>query len=147
MPKFGDHSIKSMVGTHPLLQKLWNDLIQFVDFTVINGLRSQRQEEIYIAQGLSKTNNSKHLLQADGYGHANDVAPYPPAWDDDSKVVLSQWEIDQIHFAGLVKGFALAKGIRIRTGVDWNGDNRKIGAGFKDYDHFELAAVQDLHGS
>lgn len=147
MPKFSDHSRKSMLGVHPALVQLWNDLIKVVDFTVLNGLRSEKQQELNVANGLSKTMHSKHLIQADGFGHANDVAPYPQDWNDDTDPKMSQWEVDQVYFAGIVKGFALAKGINIRTGADWNGDGRKIGQGFRDLDHFEYSAVQDLHGS
>lgn len=46
------------------------------DFSVFEGLRSaERQDELFAA-GKSKTHDSLHEKQADGYSHAVDLVPY-----------------------------------------------------------------------
>jgi len=46
------------------------------DFTVFEGVRTVEKQREYVKKGVSKTMNSKHLKQADGYGHAVDLVPY-----------------------------------------------------------------------
>ena len=146
MPTFSILSEQHMKGCHPDLQRLWQEIIKHVDCSILNGGRTVEQQKENIRQGLSKTMNSMHLLQSDGYFHANDVAPWPQKWNDPTPADMTQWEVDQVYFAGFVKGVAVMMGIDIRTGADWNGDGRNIGQGFRDLDHFELP-VQELHGS
>ena len=59
----------------------------YTDFTIIEGLRSKRQQLINIKRGVSKTKNSLHLL-----GLAIDIAPYHKGeiiWDDSN----DRWDI------------------------------------------------------
>ena len=56
------------------------------DFTVYEGLRSIEQQRKNMARGVSKTMDSMHLKQSDGYGHAVDLVPWiqgHPVWDWD----------------------------------------------------------------
>jgi peptidoglycan LD-endopeptidase CwlK len=51
---------------------------------VIDGLRTQEQQNEYVRTGASKTMNSMHLRQRDGYGHAVDLVPCvygKPRWE------------------------------------------------------------------
>lgn len=54
------------------------------DFTVYEGLRSLAQQQINVRKGVSQTLDSKHIRQADGFGHAVDLVPWidgHPVWD------------------------------------------------------------------
>jgi peptidoglycan L-alanyl-D-glutamate endopeptidase CwlK len=58
-----------------------------------------------------------------------DVVPYPVDWSDLSRFY---------HFAGFVNATAIALGIAVRWGGDWNGDMRFREEKFKDLPHWEL---------
>lgn len=74
----GKRSLEELVGVHPHLVDVVQRAIKItpVDFAVHDGLRSMDQQREYVRTGVSKTLNSKHLRQADGYGHAVDLVPY-----------------------------------------------------------------------
>ncbi|SMF70489.1 endolysin [Allosphingosinicella indica] len=46
------------------------------DFSVHDGLRTEAEQRALMKSGASKTMNSKHLPQADGFGHAVDLVPF-----------------------------------------------------------------------
>lgn len=82
----GEHSLAKLNGVHPKLvmvvKNAINNTVQ--DFAVVDGLRTIEQQRTLVAKGASKTMNSKHLKQADGYGHAVDLVPYingAPRWE------------------------------------------------------------------
>lgn len=113
--------------------------IEFCDFSVLNGLRTVEQQQKNVAAGLSQTMNSRHLPDANGVGHAVDAAPYPQRWDAPAiQPPLSKYEVDMIHFAGIVRGIAFMMGVPIRYGGDWDRDYQDIAKGFRDLDHFEI---------
>jgi peptidoglycan L-alanyl-D-glutamate endopeptidase CwlK len=49
--------------------------LSWFDFVVINGRRSIEEQQYYFDAGVSKTMNSKHLVQTDGFAHAVDIIP------------------------------------------------------------------------
>ena len=65
---------------------------------------------------------------------AVDVVPYPIDWKDRARFY---------HFVGFVRGIASQKGIKIRTGADWDGDHLFNDQTFHDLPHFELLEVED----
>ena len=70
-----------------------------------------------------------HGIQADGYGHAVDLAPYPIDWNDHRR------------FDGLANVmFAAAKelGVTLRWGGNWDMDAAIHERGESDSPHFEL---------
>lgn len=83
MSKLSNKSIKKLKGVHPNLVKIVERAIEITkaDFCVTYGIRTLEEQKKLMAQGKSKTLNSKHLVQSDGYGHAVDLAPYPVKWD------------------------------------------------------------------
>ena len=83
MAKFSKKSKEKMKGVHPDLVKVLELAITYTkqDFSIIEGVRTKQQQTIYVQTGKSQTMNSKHLVQADGYGHAIDVVPYPVSWE------------------------------------------------------------------
>lgn len=82
----GSRSRAALESVHP-------DLIRTVhlaittseqDFAVTCGCRTLAQQKICVANGTSWTLNSKHRVQADGYGHAVDLVPFVDgqlSWD------------------------------------------------------------------
>ena len=132
MPKFSKKSRDKLATCHPLLQEVFSKVIEHVDCTIIEGVRSIETQEEYVRSGKSKTMNSKHLKQSDGWSHAVDCIAYPIRWDD--------WKRNYL-FAGYVKGVAAALGISLRIGADWNGNFRVDDQSFHDLPHFELLST------
>src|SRR5437899_12949534 len=73
---------------------------------------------------------------------AVDVAPYPVVWPNPPG---GSWSVGDLHalgrfyyFAGVVKTRALALGIPLRWGGDWDGDNDVFDQTFDDLVHFEI---------
>ncbi|CDO34033.1 M15 family metallopeptidase [Novosphingobium sp. KN65.2] len=82
----GQRSLARLEGVHPLLVSVVHRAIAITaqDFTVQEGLRSIDTQRLYVRRGVSKTMNSKHLKQSDGFGHAVDLVPWlngQPRWE------------------------------------------------------------------
>lgn len=73
MYKFSKRSSRNLKGVHPDLVAVVTLALKLskVDFTVIEGLRTQKKQKILYESGASKTMNSRHLT-----GHAVDLAPF-----------------------------------------------------------------------
>lgn len=138
MSDFTERSKANLTGVHPTLVKLLTEITQFFDCSIIGGTRTIEEQKIDVAKGLSKTMNSMHIVQADGYGHAVDAAPTPQQWDNSPPSHLSKYEVECIAFLFYVKGYAKAQGIDVRIGADWNGNNLWQDNTFNDFDHIEL---------
>jgi peptidoglycan L-alanyl-D-glutamate endopeptidase CwlK len=76
--KLGTASLAELSGVHPDVVRVVKRAIELTaqDFTVFDGARTLAEQKRYKAEGRSKTLNSRHLVQADGFGHAVDL----PAW-------------------------------------------------------------------
>jgi peptidoglycan L-alanyl-D-glutamate endopeptidase CwlK len=74
----GQTSRSRLAGVHPDLVAAVERAIALTtqDFTVMQGLRSMEAQKRCVAGGVSRTLNSKHLVQADGFGHAVDLVPW-----------------------------------------------------------------------
>lgn len=129
MARFSERSLKALEGVHPKLVDVLLEVIQYYDFTVLEGLRSAQTQAEYFALGKSKTLNSKHLRQSDGYSHAVDIVPYPIDWNDYQRFAF---------LAGLIIATGKSKGVDITWGHDWDGDGDLQEHRFKDSPHFEL---------
>jgi peptidoglycan L-alanyl-D-glutamate endopeptidase CwlK len=82
----GAASRRELVGVHPRLVAVVERAITLTtqDFTVHDGLRTEAEQRQLVARGASRTMNSKHRRQADGYGHAVDLVPWingRPRWE------------------------------------------------------------------
>lgn len=142
MPQYSAQS-KSYLDNpkmHPDLRTLFYEVIKKRDCKILDStIRTVEMQKEYVAKGLSKTMQSNHLPQADGFIHAVDAQCYPINFND---------EKSQIYFAGYVMAVAdrlYAEGKmthKLRYGGDWDG-NTKITDGkpndsFSDLQHFEL---------
>lgn len=74
----GPKSQKELLGVHPYLVAVVHRCFDIspIDFAVHDGLRTPEEQAEYLRTGVTKTLNSKHLKQADGFGHAVDLVPY-----------------------------------------------------------------------
>ena len=129
MARFGKGSMGNLEGVHPLLVDWALELVTVMDCSVISGVRDLTTQREYVALGVSKTMNSMHLIQPDGYGHAVDLAPYPIRWDRTRAFDL---------LAGVGLGLAFKMGIQIRWGGDWSQDMDVYDQSFNDTGHFEI---------
>lgn len=150
----GTKSKSMLAGVHPDLVRVVERAIELTaqDFMVLEGVRTEkRQRELYgqgrtakelaavkIDPALAKpgmdrvtwTLKSNHFKQADGYGHAVDLVPYPVDWNTLSK-------FDAIADAMMKAADEL--GVSIRHGADWDMDGKRRERGESDNPHFELA--------
>lgn len=138
MFKYSKRSSDRLTTCHPLLQELFKEVIKHVDCTIIEGSRRLDKQKEYFDTGRSKTMDSKHLIQEDGYSHAVDVLPCKIKWDFSPKNYM---------FVGFVRGIAASLGIQIRVGADWDGDFNTTDQTFHDIPHFELLSTTRLTGN
>jgi peptidoglycan L-alanyl-D-glutamate endopeptidase CwlK len=108
-------SLSRLEGVHPDMVAVVKRAIKLteVDFGVTQGVRTLEQQKEYVRTGKSRTMNSKHLPQSDGYSHAVDVVAYI-----DGNVV---WELNV--YDNIADAFATAArelGVKIRWGAAWN---------------------------
>ena len=128
MPRFGKSSRERLVTCDEKLQDVFNEVIKYVDCSILEGHRDERTQEKYFEEGKSKVrypmgrHNSKP-------SRAVDVAPYPIDWKDRERFHL---------FAGFVIGLARGMGITLRWGGDWNMNFKVNDNKFDDFPHFEL---------
>lgn len=146
-------SLSKLFGVHPDLVAVVKRAIELSeqDFLVLEGVRTeQRQRELYgqgrtaaelraagVDPSLAKpemqkvtwTLKSNHFKQADGYGHAVDLVPYPVDWS-----TISKFD----HIADAMDQASKELGIPIRHGADWDMDGKRRERGESDNPHFEL---------
>lgn len=116
--KLSKRSLQRLDGVHPTLVKVVSRAIELtkVDFGVTEGVRTLATQEKYVATGKSQTMKSKHLIQADGYGHAVDLVAYVG-----SKV---SWEVTLYDdIADAVAAAAREFDLTIRWGAAWHIDD------------------------
>lgn len=116
----GNKSRGKLTGVHPDLVRVVELAITktTVDFTVLEGLRTEDRQKQLVASGASKTMNSRHLT-----GHAVDLGALIGG-----KVEWSWPLYDQIAVA--MKAAAKELDIEIEWGGDWKS--------FKDGPHYQL---------
>jgi peptidoglycan L-alanyl-D-glutamate endopeptidase CwlK len=111
----GEKSLANLEGVHPDLAAVVKAAIGISgsDFGVHEGLRSIETQKSYFARGVSKTMNSKHLKQVDGYSHAVDLVPYLDG--------ALRWEWPLIYpIAAAVQDAARSLSTKIRWGGVWD---------------------------
>lgn len=124
MPRFGKRSKQRMVGIDPRLREVLDRLIEIMDVTIIEGIRSPERQEELLKKGATKTKYSKHLE-----GKAVDLAPYPIDWDDR----------ERFHYmGGMIRGIAKQLGYYVRWGGDWDSDGEIKDNNFDDLVHIEI---------
>lgn len=129
--RFSSRSVNNLIGVHPHLVDLMTEALAEVpyDFIVTEGLRSYKRQVQLKREGKSKTLESYHLRQEDGYGHAVDIAIIPPEGG-------VTWDMPYyLANADVILAIAKRKGLQIRWGGDFG--NKGHGKGW-DSPHFEI---------
>jgi peptidoglycan L-alanyl-D-glutamate endopeptidase CwlK len=116
----GSRSLSRLEGVHPDLVRVVKRAAAMsdLDFTVLEGLRTEARQKQLMQQGATKTLNSRHLT-----GHAVDLAPMlngQVSWD---------WPLYH-RLAKTVKSAAELEKVPLQWGGDWRT--------FKDGPHWEL---------
>jgi peptidoglycan L-alanyl-D-glutamate endopeptidase CwlK len=117
----GQRSLDRLKGVHPDLVRVVKRAIaeSDLDFTVLEGLRTLDRQKQLMAQGATRTMNSRHLT-----GHAVDLAPVTNG--------AVSWDWPLYHrLAKVVKAAAEKEGVALTWGGDWRS--------FKDGPHWELS--------
>jgi len=105
-------------GVHPDLVRVVTRAIKFVDFMVLEGLRTKELQAVYVAKGASQTMFSRHIT-----GHAVDLVPLI------NGQISWAWP-SYFPMAKVIKEAAETENVKIVWGGDW--------VSFKDGPHFEL---------
>lgn len=162
MPAFGKSSHQKLDTAHPLLQELCHRVIEHLDISVIQGHRTQDEQNAAFAAGASnkKWPASKHNLKP---SMAIDVAPYPipEAWGDldgqTIKAINLDWK-ERVKFYEMIAVFRFAWSqlcddfpeiraqYKLSFGADWDGDGDYRDQKFDDLPHIELINRGVNHG-
>ena len=128
MYKWGPRSLRQMENIDPRLKRVLNEVIKYVDCSVIEGHRSEERQNKLFEEGRTKLKfpHGRHNYYP---SRAVDVVPYPIDWDDRERFHL---------FAGFVIGIAKSMEINLRWGGDWNMNFEVDDNKFDDFPHFEL---------
>ena len=116
----GARSLSRLEGVHPDLVCVVKKaaLLSDLDFTVLEGLRTVARQTQLVAQGASKTMNSRHIT-----GHAVDLAPMIAG--------EVRWDWPLYHkLAKVIKAAAAAEKVPLVWGGSWRT--------FRDGPHWEL---------
>jgi hypothetical protein len=128
MPRYSKKSKERLSSCDKRLQDVFNEVIKYVDCSILEGHRSkERQNKLYDENRTKvKYPNGRHNSSP---SKAVDVTPYPVDWKDRERQTL---------FAGFVLGIARGMDIRLRWGGDWDMDFQVMDNRFDDFPHFEV---------
>jgi peptidoglycan L-alanyl-D-glutamate endopeptidase CwlK len=136
MPTFSATSKQRLETCDPRLQELLNEAIKHIDIVVLEGHRGEAAQNEAFRKGASKKrwpDGNHNSIPS----KAVDIAPYFPE-------IKIDWS-DLIAFGrlmGFIQCLAIQRGIKLRFGLDWDGDfrsvNRDPDEGFLDAPHMEL---------
>lgn len=138
MPRFSNASKDRLITCDHRLQIVMNEAIEIVDFTVLEGHRGKEAQDEAVSTGKSRLAwpKGKHNKLP---SMAVDIAPYFADLKD-----RYDWQ-DLIAFGrvmGVVQAVAHKHGIKLRFGLDWDGDFRSVNRDpdetFLDAPHVEL---------
>ena len=120
MYKYSRSSKRKLSTCHPDLQRIFNEVIKYMDVTIVYGYRGKDIQNRLYNSGFSKLKfpESKHNKTP---SLAVDVAPWPTLWTDEKLFY-------QLY--GIVKVISEMLDIKIRWGGHWKS--------FPDLAHFEL---------
>jgi peptidoglycan L-alanyl-D-glutamate endopeptidase CwlK len=132
----GQRSLSRLEGVHPDLVRVVKTaaLLSDLDFTVLEGLRTVERQKQLVAQGASRTMNSRHIT-----GHAVDLGALVGGevrWD---------WGL-YLKLGEVMQAASLAEKIPIRWGGTWKLlsaiegpiTSKILSRSFPDGPHFEI---------
>ena len=113
------------------------ELLKTFNIIVLTGFRNQKEQDEKYFTGKSKVRfpHSKHNKVP---SMAVDIAPYPIDWGEHEKPSDNIKALGRFYYmAGKMNEIARNKGITLRWGGDWDGDNDFMDQTFDDLGHFE----------
>jgi peptidoglycan LD-endopeptidase CwlK len=112
VPALSKSSLDKLSTCDPRIQEVILEAIKYYDFTVLVGHRTKEDQDKAVAEKKSTKAwpNSKHNSLP---SRAIDIAPYPIDWSDLPRFAL---------LVGFIIGLAKARGINLRSGLDWDDD-------------------------
>tara|TARA_R110000822_G_scaffold19071_2_gene62301 strand:- start:74 stop:469 length:396 start_codon:yes stop_codon:yes gene_type:complete len=128
MPRYSKRSKKRLASCDERLQEVFNEVIKYVDCSILEGHRSKERQNKLYDEGRTKVRypDGRHNFNP---SKACDVTPYPVDWEDRERQTL---------FAGFVLGVARGMGYTLRWGGDWDMDFQVMDNRFDDFPHFEI---------
>lgn len=136
MPQFSEVSKQKLATCDSRLQLVLNEAIKYVDFTVLEGHRNRDAQNQAVLEGKSQKlwPSGKHN---DSPSRAVDIAPWLPEVKIDWKDIVAFGRL-----MGVVQLIGMQHGIKLRFGLDWDGDWRTVDQdpteSFMDAPHVEL---------
>jgi peptidoglycan L-alanyl-D-glutamate endopeptidase CwlK len=143
MFSFSEKSKKELSTCHKDLQMIFNEVIQVINISVLEGHRTLETQRKYFKEGKSKCDgvNNKSLHQSNP-SMAVDVAPYPIDFSEKEKAKARFYFLAGIVFDTANKLLRENKIIhRIVWGGDWNSNIKFDDQSFDDLPHFELKSI------
>jgi len=128
MPRFSKRSKERLATCDQRLQDVFNEIIKYVDCSILEGQRNKERQNKLYDEGRTKVRYPDGRHNADP-SKACDVTPYPVDWEDRERQTL---------FAGFVLGLARSMGTHLRWGGDWDQDFQVVDNRFDDFPHFEV---------
>lgn len=147
MYRYGTASKNHLAGVHKPLREVFQEAIKLADIQIIDGIRTFAEQERNLRSGASTTLNSKHLPQpsAGNLSKAVDAVVHPVEWDNLEAGFNAVKRVDKglkvlEHFwmLGMIAGIAHMKGLKVRQGIDWNGNGDFSDQTFNDMPHTEV---------
>jgi len=137
MASLGKTSISRLQTCHKDLQSIVLAVAATEQILVVCGARTKEEQAELFKKGLTKTLNSKHLVnEKSPLSRAIDIAPYPVDWNNIASFYALSEKV-------LLKAKEL--GIKIRFGGDWNMDGSYKDNKFNDLLHYELMSYEEMH--
>jgi peptidoglycan L-alanyl-D-glutamate endopeptidase CwlK len=134
MPTFSSVSAQRLATCDPRLQEIMLEVVRNIDCVILEGHRGEEAQNEAVRKGTSKLKwpHGKHNKKP---SLAVDVAPYFP--EIPGKVDWSDLPAFG-RLMGYIQRVAEEKGVKLRFGIDWDGDFRSKDESFLDAPHVEI---------
>jgi peptidoglycan L-alanyl-D-glutamate endopeptidase CwlK len=138
MYSFGKTSLLKLTTCHPDIQRVLKECIKYMDFSVIEGLRTAEKQQEYFNKGLSQIDGiqkkSYHQdTYGDGYSRAVDIVPFHSG--------MQQWN-DAKAFKRLTKiVFSISQKMLYNQQIKHYFEAGYLWSNFKDDPHWQIKTI------